>query len=134
MKRIGAILVMMAAVLSACSRETPDEGFISDSCIKLCVQGEEILRYDENNYQLLYNADGNRFALVADDSSVFFDLVLEKAPETVGETIKGSVIWATESSYESKKNITFNVSKVEGHIIWLWCPESGTGIVTCRLE
>lgn len=125
---------LAALLLSSCSSEKMEREFASDSEVKLCCQGKEILRYNREEFQLMFNSANSEFALISDNASQYYRLTLSSLPDREGQEIVGDIEWASENSYESKKNITFNVTKIEGYKIWLWNSESRTGVVAERLE
>lgn len=133
MKKISS-LFLAALLLASCSEENMEREFASDSEVKLCFQGKDILRYDQNGFQLMFNRDHCEFALISDDASTFYRLTLNSLPEREGQTVTGDVEWASATSYECKKNITFNVTRIEGYKIWFWNSDSRTGVVAEMLE
>lgn len=133
MKTVPSI-ILAVLLLASCSGEDMERDFVSDSEVKLCCQGKEILRYNPEEFQLMFNSAHSEFSLISDNASRYYRLTLTTLPEREGQAIVGNIEWASETSYESKKNITFKVTKIEGYKIWLWNSESRTGVVVEMLE
>lgn len=133
MKKIQYVF-LAALLLASCSGAEMEREFASDAEVKLCCQGKEILRYNRDEFQLLFNSANSEFALISDDASRYYRLTLNSFPDREGQEIVGEIEWASENSYENKKNITFNVIRIEGYKVWLWNSESRIGIVAEILE
>lgn len=117
MKRF--LVILSAILLASCSGRL-DHSFLEDPAIRLTVNGDICLSYEETDCQLGFNAQNCSFCVMTDNASDYYILTMDRIPHSEGERINADITWTTVSSIENRKGIAFKVMKLEGDTIWLW--------------
>ena len=137
MKRLLHILACVSAVivLYGCeNKNTPLDSFILDETIRLELDGVKVFVYDNNRCQLAFNEQRRLFRANSDTMLNYFELVLDRIPDKEGEDLTGNLWWSTVAGERSRNNITLNVKRIKGDIIWLCDTSQRTAVVIRVLE
>lgn len=135
MRRSLSILAALALLICACDNTHPDEVILSDATPKLTVRNRTVFEYDPDLCQLSFNRDKCSFRMMTDNMSEFVTVTLDRIPSQEGEKVTASELgWTTERDIESRKNITLEVLKLEGDVIWLWYARESIALVLQVLE
>ena len=121
MKTWSAItLILISVMLASCNGASTDDSFnLGDPTPRCEWNGTSVIRYSENTHQETFTPEEAEFGIFTDNLSDYFFADLRKMPSSVGERITGDAWWTTEDSTISRKNITFEVRKIEGDTYWL---------------
>ena len=121
MKRLCTILtLLMAMLLCACQRETPDGAFLSSDGAELKIGGRKILEYDPLSCQMSFNRASRQFAVVSDDGASYYRITLSEIPYEPGKRLTADIAWTSGVYVKSRNNVALDVFRVEGDRIWLW--------------
>ena len=134
MRKAGHILLLMtlgASLLVSCQGEM-DPGFVASDGIRIEVRGREVFAYDEATCQLGYDSAAGDFRVHTDNMSDFFVVTLPVLPSAEGQTVTGSVRWATAAESGRRDDISLEVVRLDAGTIWLWAPLSRIA-VTVRI-
>ncbi|MBO6168919.1 MAG: hypothetical protein J6O51_03000 [Bacteroidales bacterium] len=137
MKRLLHILACVSAVIAlyGCeNKNTPLDSFILDETIRLELDGVKVFVYDNNRCQLAFNEQRRLFRANSDTMLNYFELVLDRIPDKEGEDLTGNLWWSTVAGERSRNNITLNVKRIKGDIIWLCDTSQRTAVVIRVLE
>ena len=130
MKRLIPILLLSAA-LCACSQK-PDVEFLAEGGVRLEINGKAVFTYDPAFCQLSFNHSTLKFCAFTDNTSDYFTMALSSMPGAEGEKISADLVWTTQSSVESRKNVALTLMKREGDILW-FSENGGSAAVCIRL-
>ena len=64
----------------------------------------------------------------------FFEVRLSEIPDRAGNKTTATVTWSTSSGERSKENITLEVKRIRGDVIWLCDEGRHTAAVVRMLE
>ena len=131
----GFIRHLALAVLLTAACESPGAtemaSFLSDSTVRLELEGEKVFTYDESTCQLAYNEKRCEFRAHTDTMLDYFVLTLTSVPSTKGSRTGARIAWSTQFGEKTKENITLEAVRISGDVIWL-CDESSRNAVVIR--
>ena len=122
MKRLSALLAccIAAAFLASCQNgTTPLDEFLADDAVRLVIDGTAVYVFDEDNDQIAYNEQRAVFRANTDTMLNYFELELSALPTDVGQELTGSIAWSSTDGERRRNNITLNVKRIKGDLIWL---------------
>lgn len=129
------IIAALSLSVSACTLARPDEIALSDAAPKLVVRSNTLFRYNPDRCQLGFNSRNVCFRMMTDDMSEYVTVTLDHIPSAEGEKVPASELsWTTGNDFESRKNITLEVLKLEGGVMWLWYQREAIALVLEILE
>lgn len=131
---ILTICLCFAALCGCSSGNTSLDSFLQDSNVRLEIDGAKVFIFDENRCQLAFNEQRGVFRANSDTMLDYFELVLERVPDSIGSDVTGSVAWSTIEGENSRKNVTFNVRNIIGDVIWLCDSSQKTAAVVRVLK
>lgn len=134
MRKNCAILMIALLVLCSCGRQRRMNAFMESEEIKLQVAGSVQFRYDELNCQLAFSRDKKEFRAHTDNMSDFYIVRLNHIPSSVGEKLNADLEWTTATDILHRKNLTLEVVRIEGDIMWLWSDSGRIGLNIRVLE
>lgn len=122
MKKYLVLIAAIAAIASSCGEHTYTPEFLTDDTIRLENSRETVLIYDPNTCQYSYNVQRCEFRCHKDNMSDWFFIDLISMPEAEKTTVTASRLeWTTPKGMNQvRKNISFEVVKLDGTRIWLW--------------
>lgn len=117
------ILLMLGILLTASCAEpyyTPE--FLTDDTIRLEIKDKPALAYTAKDCQYAYNLQRLEFRCHTDNMSDYFFIRLKSMPEKEGERVTAALLeWTTDKGMNrTRKNMEFEVVKMDGNTIWLW--------------
>lgn len=129
------IIVFMLLALSACREDdTLRKDFQKAELVSLEINGKFIVEYMAQTSQLAYSAERREFRLQDDKSTKYYDLKLDKLPESEGQSLKGKLVYSDGSRLGELSNVTFHVEKIgaDGNI-WLWNTKHKAGVIVRKI-
>ena len=123
----------MLLLLVACT-STNVGPFISNDSVRLEIDGTVVFEYNPATCQLSYNRDRGEFLAFTDTMLDFFEVRLSEIPDRAGNKTTATVTWSTSSGERSKENITLEVKRIRGDVIWLCDEGRHTAAVVRMLE
>jgi len=134
MKIRSIILALLLPFLfCSCHEEEISSSFLLNNQVRLEIKGYTLFSYNPVSCQLGFNREKAEFRVHSDNMSDFYILDLDTMPATVGEDISGTIIWTTKNSLNNKKT-TFEVSRIEGDLVWLWSSSNRIAVVVKVLD
>lgn len=130
---ILATLLVTLTLACACHEDEVSSSFLLDKQVRLEIKGYTVFRYDPLSCQLGFCRDKAEFRAHSDNMSDFYTVRLEAMPAVVGEEIAGSISWTTSNDLHNKKT-TFEVSRIEGDLVWLWSASNRIAVVVRVLD
>ncbi len=137
MRRFLKIIVCFTvlAILQACeSKQTPLQSFILDDTVRLEIDGDKVLVFDPQKCQMAYNEQRGLFRVNSDTMLDYFELTIDRIPKAMGNDVTGSIYWSTPNGERNRKNITLNVKRIRGDIIWMCDASQRTALVVRTLK
>lgn len=114
------LLASLLLILASCDDSRKIEIFSSNNGIRLQVGNDIPFKYEANSCQLVWSRDLMEFRANTDNMSDYFILQFEDIPTAVGQSVIADMTWTTTTDILTKNNVTLEVVKLEGDIIWLW--------------
>lgn len=123
MKRIPAILTIFLAAVS-CARTQYVPEFLVDDTIRMEVGNSAVFVFDPLTCQYSCNSGRKQFRAHSDNMSDYYAITLETLPTEENTFVMAETVqWTTPTgSNQQRKNIAFEVVKLEGDTAWLWYP------------
>ena len=120
MRKLLYICLLCLIALCSCQPQgiTDLSSFVADDTVRLEIDGQTILRYDEMNHQLAYNEMHCEFRLQTDTMLDYFVLTLSEIPGDSKTGVAATLIWST-SYGERTKEITLFARRIKGDLLWL---------------
>lgn len=122
MKRF-LILLMIAVTGCLCSSCVDDNSipeFTKDERIRMTYGGREMFVYNPLTCQLAFNREHCEFRAHTDNMSDYITVKFDMLPEHSDQEVTATVTWTTDTSVETRKNVTLKVVRLEGDKVWLW--------------
>ena len=134
MRRLFFILLLCVAVLTGCQDERQRAAFCENEGVRLLVGGSIAFSYEPNTCQLAFSRDLREFRAFTDTMSDFFLATFSQAPVDLGQRLTANLTWTTEREVLTRKNLTLEVVRLEGDMVWLWSASGRIGLVVRILE
>ena len=124
------LLMLLTAAASGCVNNFDREEFSQMSDIGLYVKGQNVLIYDDINFQIGFSRDRNEFWVTDDNMANYFILDCEYFPEN-GSTVKADLVYTTSNDIKTRNGISFEVTKTDDASgkVWLWNSKNKIGAV-----
>ena len=133
--RISLPLMLLCAMAAGCHPgNTSMSSFLSDETVRLELDGEKVFVFNESTCQLSYNEDRCRFRAHSDTMLYFFVVELDRIPLSAGGEVTANISWNTTYGERYRNNITLNVQRIKGDIIWLCDATQHTAVVVRTLK
>ena len=127
--------VLLAFMATGCrTGNTSLDSFRKDETVRLELDGEKVFVFNENTCQLSFNEERCRFGSHTDTMLDYFYVRLDHIPSSSGEEVSADIIWNTTYGERSKNNITLNVIRIRGDVIWLCDATQHTAAVVRTLK
>ena len=129
------LLMLLTAAASGCVNNFDREEFSQMSDIGLYVKGQNVLIYDDFNFQIGFSRDRNEFWVTDDNMANYFILDCEYFPEN-GSTVKADLVYTTSNDIKTRKGLVFEVSGPDGTTgkISFWNQSGRIGIIARVLD
>ena len=134
MRRIAIILLLSLLALTGCQDERQRAAFCENEGVRLLVGGSIAFSYEPNTCQLAFSRDRQEFRAFTDSMSDFFVATFSRVPSELGQRLTASLTWTTEREVLTRKNLTLEVVRLEGDMVWLWSASGRIGLVVRILE
>lgn len=134
MRRIAIILLLSLLALTGCQDERQRAAFCENEGVRLLVGGSIAFSYEPNTCQLAFSRDLREFRAFTDSMSDFFVATFSRVPSELGQRLTASLTWTTEREVLTRKNLTLEVVRLEGDMVWLWSDAGRIGLTVRILE
>lgn len=134
MRRLPVILLLCLLALTGCQDDRQRTAFCENEGVRLMVGGSIAFSYEPNTCQLAYSRDLREFRAYTDTMSDFFVARFTKTPNMLGLRLTASLTWTTEREVLTRKNLTLEVVRLEGDMVWLWSDAGRIGLTIRILE
>ena len=134
MRRIAIILLLSLLALTGCQDERQRAAFCENEGVRLLVGGSIAFSYEPNTCQLAFSRDRREFRAFTDSMSDFFVATFSRVPSELGQRLTASLTWTTEREVLTRKNLTLEVVRLEGDMVWLWSDAGRIGLTVRILE
>ena len=134
MRRLSIILLLSLLALTGCQDERQRAAFCENEGVRLLVGGSIAFSYEPNTCQLAFSRDKREFRAYTDTMSDFFVAELSRVPTTLGQRLTANLTWTTEREVLTRKNLTLEVVRLEGDMVWLWSDAGRIGLTVRILE
>ena len=134
MRRLSIILLLSLLALTGCQDERLRNAFCENEGVRLLVGGSIAFSYEPNTCQLAFSRDQRVFRAYTDTMSDFFVAEFSQVPTTLGQRLTANLTWTTEREVLTRKNLTLEVVRLEGDMVWLWSDAGRIGLTVRVLE
>ena len=134
MRRLSIILLLSLLALTGCQDERQRAAFCENEGVRLLVGGSIAFSYEPNTCQLAFSRDLREFRAFTDSMSDFFVATFSRVPSELGQRLTASLTWTTEREVLTRKNLTLEVVRLEGDMVWLWSDAGRIGLTVRILE
>ena len=134
MRRLRVIFLLLLVALAGCQDERQRNAFCENEGVRLMVGGSIAFNYEPNTCQLAFSRERREFRAFTDTMSDFFVAELSQLPVNLGQRLTANLVWTTEREVLTRKNLTLEVVRLEGDMVWLWSASGRIGLVVRILE
>lgn len=134
MRRLRAIFLLLLVALAGCQDERQRNAFCENEGVRLMVGGSIAFNYEPNTCQLAFSRERREFRAFTDTMSDFFVAELSQLPVNLGQRLTANLVWTTEREVLTRKNLTLEVVRLEGDMVWLWSDAGRIGLTVRILE
>ena len=128
------LLVSALLLLAGCQDERQRAAFCEIEGVRLLVGGSIAFSYEPNSCQLAFSRDLREFRAYTDTMSDFFVATFSAVPSVPEQRLTADLVWTTEREVLKRKNLTLEVVRLEGDMVWLWSASGRIGLVMRILE
>ena len=136
MRKLLRILLLVSALLllAGCQDERQRAAFCENEGVRLLVGGSIAFNFEPNSCQLAFSRDLREFRAYTDTMSDFFVATFSQVPSQLEQRLTADLVWTTEREVLTRKNLTLEVVRLEGDMVWLWSASGRIGLVVRILE
>lgn len=136
MRKLLRILLVLSALLllAGCQDERQRAAFCENEGVRLLVGGSIAFSFEPNSCQLAFSRDLREFRAYTDTMSDFFVATFSQVPSQLEQRLTADLVWTTEREVLTRKNLTLEVVRLEGDMVWLWSASGRIGLVVRILE
>ena len=134
MRRLRVIFLLLLVALAGCQDERQRNAFCENEGVRLMVGGSIAFNYEPNTCQLAFSRERREFRAFTDTMSDFFVAELSQLPVNLGQRLTANLVWTTEREVLTRKNLTLEVVRLEGDMVWLWSDAGRIGLTVRILE
>lgn len=127
MRRLILLIISLFSIVS-CGQTKLVNVFSEIDEVRLQVGKTEHFRYNPNTCQLAFNRDKMQFRAQTDNTSDFFIVDFYSIPTMLEQEVRADISWTTTYEILHRKNLTFEVIRIEGEKVWLWSRNSRIGV------
>ena len=133
-RHIAGIILTLATICS-CAGLQPEEILLPRTEISLTMKEEVLLEFDPATCQIGYNSERNEFRMLEDRLGNWFIFRSDATPTDVGQNVRASLEYTSQSSTKTLTDLTFSVEKTspDGTTL-LWNKEKKIGIIIKVLQ
>lgn len=128
------LLISALLLLASCQDERQRAAFCEIEGVRLLVGGSIAFSYEPNSCQLAFSRDLREFRAYTDTMSDFFVATFSAVPSVPEQRLTADLVWTTEREVLKRKNLTLEVVRLEGDMVWLWSASGRIGLVVRILE
>lgn len=128
------LILALEALLCACNASRFEAAFLEGSQIRLQVGQVNQFVYKPQDCQLAYSFTSCTFCAHNDSMSDYFLVRFDRTPDALGQRVSADIEWTTRDNIQKKHNVTLEVGKIEGDIVWLWSQSARIGLTVRILE
>lgn len=136
MRHVSSILACMALCLCACScnKNRLANAFTESGELRLQIGNNVQFRYNPMSCQMSFNSSTLEFMAFNDSMSDYYSICLSDIPVSVGQAVRGDLMWTTRTDVLQRNNVAFETTRIEGDRIWLWSNSARIGVSLQVLE
>lgn len=136
MRKLLRILLVFSTLLmlAGCQDERQRAAFCENEGVRLLVGGSIAFSFEPNSCQLAFSRDLREFRAYTDTMSDFFVATFSQVPSQLEQRLTADLVWTTEREVLTRKNLTLEVVRLEGDMVWLWSASGRIGLVVRILE
>ena len=128
-RHIAGIILTLATICS-CTGLQPEEILLPRTEISLTMKEEVLLEFDPATCQIGYNSERNEFRMLEDRLGNWFIFRSDATPTDVGQNVRASLEYTSQSSTKTLTDLTFSVEKTSPDgTTWLWNKDKKIGII-----
>ena len=133
-RHIAGIILTLATICS-CTGLQPEEILLPRTEISLTMKEDVLLEFDPVTCQIGYNSERNEFRMLEDRLGNWFIFRSDATPTDVGQNVRASLEYTSQSSTKTLTDLTFSVEKTAPDgTTWLWNKEKKIGIIIKVLQ
>lgn len=136
MKKLTGIFLCATCALSlaSCNKwEEADPVFIASSGYELRIGQRVVLSCDPLTWQFGFSPDTKECRVSDDQMKTYWLARCSEVPQSKGQKVNATITYTAGGEVKTAKG-KFEVAKVEGEKVWLWCGEKNNLIgVTVRI-
>lgn len=140
-RNTSAILMLAASLLCICSCrdlvieiDSPEkESFLLETREGIYRRGESLFVFDSGRHQKAVNTSRIQYRIQTDIQDTCLNITLDAIPQGAGVHITTSIDYRSPGELISSMN-RLECSRIETDKLWLWSPETLTGIIISREE
>ena len=133
MRKLAA-LVLAAVLLCGCDDSRRINAFVENNDIRLQVGSTVNFRYDPLECQLAFSRDRREFRAQTDNTSDYYSIVFSEIPSQHGQHVSADLTWTTPTDILTRGNLSLEVVRIEGDMVWLWSSSGRIGVSIKLLE
>lgn len=126
--------LLLLLALAGCRDDRLQSAFVEREGVRLLVGGTIAFTYEPNTCQMAFSRDLKEFRAHTDNMSDFFVADFSEVPSELGQRLSADLVWTTEREVLTRKNLTFEVVRIEGEEFWLWSTTGRIGLTVKILE
>ncbi|MBO4475503.1 MAG: hypothetical protein J5737_02100 [Bacteroidales bacterium] len=134
MRYKGIIFILCALLCASCTKSTHLESFLSDSTVRLEIDGEPVFIFSPATCQLSYNEQRKEFRAMTDTMLDYFCVTLSAIPAGEGKKATAAIAWSTPGGERSRNDVTLEAKRIKGDVIWLCDDSRHTAVVVTVLK
>ena len=127
MRKVVLILAAILCLTGCYNSEIYVPEFLTESTLRMEIAHKSVFTADSLHCQYSCNPQRGEFRVFTDNMSDYYHLVLEEIPTGENCYVKATQLdWTeTNGANQTRKNITLEVVKLQGDVIWPWYPSEG---------
>lgn len=104
------------------------ESFLRETTEGIYKNGKSLFKFDTEHHQKAVNPDRVQYRIQTDEQDTCLNVTLEALPGSPGVHITTSIDYRSPGELISSMS-SLECSRVSDNKIWLWSPDSRTGII-----
>ena len=122
--------ILLAGILTTgCVQYDIAEILLDRPDISVTHKGNEIYSFNPNKAQISFNDARNEYRIFNENFLSKIILIWDEKPSYQGQKVIIDITWRTPASYKKKRDLEFEVKKVNNDgMIWLWNSSDNIGV------